>query len=327
MARGRRNTCGAIAARRARPRAVRARRAGGGRGRSRGGRPLPGHHPDADPGRVRRRRAVRGLADDDGAAPRVARAALLGPPRVRWPGDPDRPHDAALPRRPVLAREPLARAAGRVQVGHRQPGIRPAVAAEQGAAAAEAQRGRRGGAGLQAADQRQPRRLVPRARRGGHARAPASGPPHTRRLVPPRRHPDRAAAATRPRGSPYGRRTTASTRTAICSATATTTRAASPTCGRSRARRPCSRARRSASGSRATSPTSSPTTRRCCGGSATSACRSTCCPVDTDFKSPHNWNGWGWNRALFPDPPGFLRLGSPRGHRRRPEHASFDLQR
>ena len=28
--------------------------------------------------------------------------------------------------------------------------------------------------------------------------------------------------------------------------------------------------------------------------------------VDTDFKSPHRWNGWEWNPALFPDPRGFL---------------------
>ncbi len=28
--------------------------------------------------------------------------------------------------------------------------------------------------------------------------------------------------------------------------------------------------------------------------------------VDTDFKSPHAWNGWNWDPALFPDPPGFF---------------------
>lgn len=28
--------------------------------------------------------------------------------------------------------------------------------------------------------------------------------------------------------------------------------------------------------------------------------------VDTDFKSPHAWNGWGWSSTLFPDPVGFL---------------------
>ena len=28
--------------------------------------------------------------------------------------------------------------------------------------------------------------------------------------------------------------------------------------------------------------------------------------VDTDFKAPHAWNGWGWNPRLFPDPSGFL---------------------
>ncbi len=29
-------------------------------------------------------------------------------------------------------------------------------------------------------------------------------------------------------------------------------------------------------------------------------------PVDTDFKGPHNWNGWNWNRGLFPNPRAFL---------------------
>ncbi len=28
--------------------------------------------------------------------------------------------------------------------------------------------------------------------------------------------------------------------------------------------------------------------------------------VDTDWKSPSQWNGWNWNNALFPDPPGFM---------------------
>ena len=28
--------------------------------------------------------------------------------------------------------------------------------------------------------------------------------------------------------------------------------------------------------------------------------------VDTDWKSPSQWNGWSWNPALFPDPQGFL---------------------
>lgn len=28
--------------------------------------------------------------------------------------------------------------------------------------------------------------------------------------------------------------------------------------------------------------------------------------VDTDWKAPHSWNGWNWNRDLFPDPEGFL---------------------
>ncbi|HEU5110866.1 MAG TPA: TIM-barrel domain-containing protein, partial [Micromonosporaceae bacterium] len=29
--------------------------------------------------------------------------------------------------------------------------------------------------------------------------------------------------------------------------------------------------------------------------------------VDTDFKAPHTWAGWGWNPDLFPDPEGFLK--------------------
>jgi hypothetical protein len=28
--------------------------------------------------------------------------------------------------------------------------------------------------------------------------------------------------------------------------------------------------------------------------------------VDTDWKSPTQWNGWNWNSALFPDPQGFM---------------------
>ncbi|GAA3287050.1 ricin-type beta-trefoil lectin domain protein [Dactylosporangium vinaceum] len=28
--------------------------------------------------------------------------------------------------------------------------------------------------------------------------------------------------------------------------------------------------------------------------------------IDTDFKSPSQWNGWNWNTALFPDPQGFM---------------------
>lgn len=28
--------------------------------------------------------------------------------------------------------------------------------------------------------------------------------------------------------------------------------------------------------------------------------------VDTDYKAPNSWNGWGWNRELFPDPSQFL---------------------
>jgi hypothetical protein len=35
--------------------------------------------------------------------------------------------------------------------------------------------------------------------------------------------------------------------------------------------------------------------------------------VDTDWKSPSQWNGWNWNSALFPDPPGFLNWTKQQG--------------
>jgi hypothetical protein len=35
--------------------------------------------------------------------------------------------------------------------------------------------------------------------------------------------------------------------------------------------------------------------------------------VDTDWKSPSQWNGWGWNPALFPDPQGFLNWTTQQG--------------
>lgn len=35
--------------------------------------------------------------------------------------------------------------------------------------------------------------------------------------------------------------------------------------------------------------------------------------VDTDAKSPHVWNGWGWTRRLFPDPAGFTDWAHRRG--------------
>jgi len=35
--------------------------------------------------------------------------------------------------------------------------------------------------------------------------------------------------------------------------------------------------------------------------------------VDTDFKSPNNWNGWAWNPAYFPDPKGFLDWAREQG--------------
>jgi alpha-glucosidase (family GH31 glycosyl hydrolase) len=46
--------------------------------------------------------------------------------------------------------------------------------------------------------------------------------------------------------------------------------------------------------------------------------RSTATPVDwlvvdTDWKSPSQWNGWNWNSALFPDPQGFLNWTKQQG--------------
>ncbi|HEV7963726.1 MAG TPA: ricin-type beta-trefoil lectin domain protein [Actinoplanes sp.] len=35
--------------------------------------------------------------------------------------------------------------------------------------------------------------------------------------------------------------------------------------------------------------------------------------VDTDWKSPSQWNGWNWNSALFPDPQGFLAWTKQQG--------------
>ena len=35
--------------------------------------------------------------------------------------------------------------------------------------------------------------------------------------------------------------------------------------------------------------------------------------VDTDWKSPSQWNGWNWNPALFPDPQGFLNWTKQQG--------------
>ena len=35
--------------------------------------------------------------------------------------------------------------------------------------------------------------------------------------------------------------------------------------------------------------------------------------VDTDWKSPSQWNGWNWNSALFPDPQGFLTWTKQQG--------------
>jgi alpha-glucosidase (family GH31 glycosyl hydrolase) len=35
--------------------------------------------------------------------------------------------------------------------------------------------------------------------------------------------------------------------------------------------------------------------------------------VDTDWKSPNSWNGWEWNRTLFPDPRAFLAWAKGQG--------------
>jgi hypothetical protein len=35
--------------------------------------------------------------------------------------------------------------------------------------------------------------------------------------------------------------------------------------------------------------------------------------VDTDWKSPNNWNGWEWNPSLFPDPAAFLSWAKAQG--------------
>ena len=35
--------------------------------------------------------------------------------------------------------------------------------------------------------------------------------------------------------------------------------------------------------------------------------------VDTDWKSPSQWNGWNWNPALFPDPSGFMAWTAQQG--------------
>jgi hypothetical protein len=35
--------------------------------------------------------------------------------------------------------------------------------------------------------------------------------------------------------------------------------------------------------------------------------------VDTDWKSPSQWNGWNWNPALFPDPPAFMNWTRQQG--------------
>jgi len=35
--------------------------------------------------------------------------------------------------------------------------------------------------------------------------------------------------------------------------------------------------------------------------------------LDTDWKAPNNWNGWEWDRSLFPDPSSFLSWARARG--------------
>ena len=42
--------------------------------------------------------------------------------------------------------------------------------------------------------------------------------------------------------------------------------------------------------------------------------------LDTDWKAPNDWNGWEWNRSLFPSPSSFVALGELPWHRRDAEH-------
>lgn len=35
--------------------------------------------------------------------------------------------------------------------------------------------------------------------------------------------------------------------------------------------------------------------------------------IDTDWKSPHQWNGWNWNNNLFPDPQSFINWSKQEG--------------
>src|SRR5258708_10225961 len=35
--------------------------------------------------------------------------------------------------------------------------------------------------------------------------------------------------------------------------------------------------------------------------------------VDTDWKSPNQWDGWEWNPALFSDPQAFLKFAKSQG--------------
>ena len=35
--------------------------------------------------------------------------------------------------------------------------------------------------------------------------------------------------------------------------------------------------------------------------------------LDTDWKAPNDWNGWEWNRSLFPLPSSFLRWAHSHG--------------
>jgi len=47
--------------------------------------------------------------------------------------------------------------------------------------------------------------------------------------------------------------------------------------------------------------------------------------LDTDWKAPNNWNGWEWNRDLFPDAGAFLRWAGVRGiHVTLNLHSSID---
>ena len=95
-----------------------------------------------------------------------------------------------------------------------------------------------------------------------------------------------------------------------------------------RARRRCCRARRSATGSRATRATARATTTSCCAAfRARRGCRSTCSSSTPTTSAPRDWNGWQWTPRLLPRPEPLPRLGARPGARRDPQRAPVDQHR